>query len=190
MRSLKLLILLLPLACFAAGPEINDSGKVTCESVVIKLNESQIKSANNERIVRLTDVQKKSISPFWTDDSVAIITKNWQDCTCGLIYSVWTKEDEISIPEYFVPRDSSFYNEDSEHYNWPFKLLKKSVIVNDKGEYFTNGKRISIENIRDLSSKEKSIYLNLPPITVVTKEFTQNIIDNFKKYIPNCIPFG
>ena len=181
MRTLKTTICLLLTLLFASlvhadGPSIDSFGNPKTECAKIKLTSQQREEIGSRRIVTLTTSQMESISPEWGTQTIGIVSENWNDCTCGMIYGFWTEPNELSVPKRMASYEKSIRerqekkkltNEEAE--DWDFlTMLRKSIIMDEAGNFYRGGLPLSVSKIKDEYLRTGStVFLNVPSLKVL-----------------------
>jgi hypothetical protein len=109
-----ILMVIFPALALADGPPIDSFGNPTTKCIKLEITENQIEDINIKRIVTLAESQMKTISPNWKTRSIGIVSENWNDCTCGMIYAFWTAQNVISIPIHLIDYEKELQNYSEE----------------------------------------------------------------------------
>ena len=173
-----ILMTIFPAFAFADDPSINSLGNPTTKCTKLELTVNQIEDINMKRIVTLTESQMKTLSPNWKTQSIGIVSENWHDCTCGMIYAFWTEPNEISVPIHLIAYEKELqkYSEEgqskaSESEGWDFlNYLRKTTIMDTKGIFYRDGKPVSLPELKDEFTRTKEpITMNIPSQKILNK---------------------
>lgn len=169
----------------ADGPPVNNDGTITAQHVSFKMTLEQIREAGRKRVVTLTNIQHQKLSKYYKNipKRFVVVTPQFNDCTCDLVYIIWNKADTLSIPTdsmgYFktlLEDDTSYkYNNLIEEWN-----LNK-IIIDSKGEPYFQGIHIDNQKIEtilsDIDNKNdkynRQIAVSLPPF--ISKQIESKI---------------
>ena len=175
---------------FAGGPAINDKGIPTSDVVKISLSKSQVKSLSEKRVVVLSSVQMKNLSPAWKKNKIGVVSENWKDCTCGMIYGFWVNFNSIAIPKKYVDNANKLDDfiipgdEDLTQFH------QKRIIMSLEGDYFLNGIKLSNKTLISLHEKENNLVINVPSLTILSKEKRKIFLEKLEKLGLKYFIFG
>ncbi len=169
-------LLLLFSFAHADGPPVREDGTITTENISFKINDDQIKEVEKTHIIKLTASQHALLKKHYKKmpKSFVVVTPHYNDCTCELVYVIWSKTDTIVLPLNSV----DYFKELLEDKEYPYDyrdLLKnwnkQKIIIDTKGNCYFEGKKLSregMENVFAKLAKEKDkanhwIAISLPP---------------------------
>lgn len=166
---------------YASGPALDEYGMPTLETIEIKLTNKQIQSVSTQRIVNFSNLQMQKLSKYWTHKTIGIISENWKDCTCGMLYGVWTKKNILSIFKHIVPQKKRIGLEFEDNFSLP-SFLKRSIIMDLKGNFYRNNQLLDIHTIKKAYKRnKKKVFINIPSKQVISEKLLNKYLGRLKK---------
>jgi hypothetical protein len=170
------LVFLFPTFASADGPPIDSVGNPTTQCVKLQITKSQSKDIDIRRMVTLTESQMKAIAANWGTRTIGIVSEEWKDCTCGMLYSFWAAQNEISIPKHMISLEQELREhqkrekkENSQIEDWDFlNYLRRAIIMDRNGVFYKNGKPLSVPELKAEYIKEiDAIIVNVPSLRIL-----------------------
>ena len=183
----------------ADGPPIDTSGKIHVPYISITLTKLQAEHLQKNRHLDLTAEQQKKLARWKLPNTIDILDPYWRDCTCGMIYGIWYKPNEVA----FLLRDTiktncekgSANDETNEYYkNYQKEDAKTNLYIGTDGRIYYQNKLISFQEISKIIEEIKAIDKDNPYLIIYQPPKTGNTywsnVEETKKKIEKIIPAG
>jgi hypothetical protein len=189
MKRLWLIAMLLGLCSatsFCDGPSMDSLGKPTTDCFFISLTQQQVVQVGRGRILTLNKQQRRALkkSPRFPS-TIHVVTRSYNDCTCGMVYCIWFSPNIVAIPKHEV--DTS--GEPNEIYEGYEAKPSQSICIDANGSIFYRLKQLTmndvyrkiVEAVKNEDWLDRSIWVSLPPVLSEEKERAlQKKIDTIK----------
>ena len=164
-------------------PVAQDRKRLSVESVTLTLTTDQMRQVERHREVTLTEEQRAPLRVRFgkLPATLPAVSSRYNSCTCEMpLYAVWCRPGEVDLPvhcladfkELAAQPDESLEEEETDATSDTFECL--SIILDQAGLYYRDGKATSIEEIASeveamyqrRKKNEKlhcSVFLDTPP---------------------------
>lgn len=145
---------------YADGIPVDSNGIVLVPHFTIKLSDSQKKYLENHREIILTENQKRYFHPRWPIEKLDVVDPHHNDCTCGMIYGIWTSPDELTLlGDTLAMSDSSYYKQPVDPYYREFitesefniETNEHYLFIGVKGDIYYKNKKVNETEIKSIT---------------------------------------